>query len=304
MQRTEYKNEDEWLAARRQGIGSSDASTVLGLNPWKGSFQLWLEKTGRIEPEPTNLRMRVGHALEDEIAREFEARLPDEGLLSDPGDFTLFSGDEPWMLATPDRLAPGALVELKTAGPFMKDQWEPEPPLYYLAQVQHQLMVTGLPKGYIAVLFGLGVSDDDFQVFPVERHDDFIDLMREREAEFWHHVESNTEPVVDESPATRRALLDMYSQDTGEEIVLPSDVGEAIEKWRELKALEKQARKAWDEAKASREGAEAPLWEAIRDATFAELPGVARLSAKTTHRKAYEVAESSYRVLRETKLTT
>lgn len=304
MQRTEYGNEQEWLAARQQGIGSSDASTVLGLNPWKGSFQLWLEKTGRIEPEPANLRMRVGHALEDEIAREAEARLPDVGALSDPGDFTIFAGDEPWMLATPDRLAPGALVELKTAGPFMKDQWEPEPPLYYLAQVQHQLMVTGIPMGYIAVLFGLGQADDDFQVFPVDRHDGFIDLMREREGEFWHHVESNTEPAVDESPATRRALLDMYSEDTGEEIVLASDIGPAVEKWRELKALEKQARKAYDAAKVKREGAEAPLWEAIKDATFAELPGVARLSAKTTHRKSYTVEATSYRSLKDVKLTT
>ena len=36
---------DDWLKARKQGLGSSDAATALGLNPYQSPLALWLEKT-------------------------------------------------------------------------------------------------------------------------------------------------------------------------------------------------------------------------------------------------------------------
>jgi len=38
---------DDWLSVRKQGIGSSDAATAVGLNPYKSQLELWMEKTGR-----------------------------------------------------------------------------------------------------------------------------------------------------------------------------------------------------------------------------------------------------------------
>lgn len=38
---------DDWLTVRKQGIGSSDAATAVGLNPYKSQLELWMEKTGR-----------------------------------------------------------------------------------------------------------------------------------------------------------------------------------------------------------------------------------------------------------------
>lgn len=38
---------EDWLAVRKQGIGSSDAAAAVGLNPYKSQLELWLEKTGR-----------------------------------------------------------------------------------------------------------------------------------------------------------------------------------------------------------------------------------------------------------------
>ena len=32
---------EEWLMARREGIGGSDAACILGINPWKSSIQLY-----------------------------------------------------------------------------------------------------------------------------------------------------------------------------------------------------------------------------------------------------------------------
>jgi predicted phage-related endonuclease len=42
---------DEWLRIRQLGIGSSDAAPAIGLSPYKCPLSLWLEKTGRKEPE-------------------------------------------------------------------------------------------------------------------------------------------------------------------------------------------------------------------------------------------------------------
>ena len=40
---------EEWLEARKNGIGGSDAATILGLNPYKTTIELWEEKTGDMQ---------------------------------------------------------------------------------------------------------------------------------------------------------------------------------------------------------------------------------------------------------------
>lgn len=43
--------EAAWLESRKKGVGGSDVSTIMGLNKYKTSYQLWMEKTGRMQPE-------------------------------------------------------------------------------------------------------------------------------------------------------------------------------------------------------------------------------------------------------------
>ena len=43
--RIKYKTKKEWLKLRIKGIGGSDASSILGLNPYKSTLELWKEKT-------------------------------------------------------------------------------------------------------------------------------------------------------------------------------------------------------------------------------------------------------------------
>jgi hypothetical protein len=42
------KTYDQWIAERRSGIGASESSAVLGLNPYCSNVELWLQKTGRV----------------------------------------------------------------------------------------------------------------------------------------------------------------------------------------------------------------------------------------------------------------
>lgn len=39
---------EEWLQLRRNGIGGSDASVIMGKNPYRSILQLWEEKTGKL----------------------------------------------------------------------------------------------------------------------------------------------------------------------------------------------------------------------------------------------------------------
>lgn len=46
---TKELNYQQWLEVRKQGIGSSDAATACGLNPYMSMLELWMIKTGRIQ---------------------------------------------------------------------------------------------------------------------------------------------------------------------------------------------------------------------------------------------------------------
>lgn len=42
----DFKDEKDWLSGRMNGIGGSDASAVVGMNPYKSNIDLFEEKTG------------------------------------------------------------------------------------------------------------------------------------------------------------------------------------------------------------------------------------------------------------------
>ena len=50
--KTTSLDRDQWLKVRKGGIGSSDAATAVGLNPYKSQLQLWMEKTSYVKGCP------------------------------------------------------------------------------------------------------------------------------------------------------------------------------------------------------------------------------------------------------------
>ena len=71
---------EDWLAVRKQGIGSSDAGAAVGLNPYKSQLELWLEKTGRdatlpkIDPQDEESPAYWGNVLEPIVAWHYSKR--------------------------------------------------------------------------------------------------------------------------------------------------------------------------------------------------------------------------------------
>ena len=62
------QNTTEWLEFRKNRIGASDASVIMGASPWKTPLELWKEKIGLQEESYTSMAMQAGKDLE-EIAR-------------------------------------------------------------------------------------------------------------------------------------------------------------------------------------------------------------------------------------------
>ena len=47
----DFKDEEDWLNGRTNGIGGSDAAAIVGMNPYKTNIELFEEKIGRSMPE-------------------------------------------------------------------------------------------------------------------------------------------------------------------------------------------------------------------------------------------------------------
>lgn len=231
----------EWLWNRKKGIGGSDASAVLGFNPWKSAFELYIEKTSDEVREIDNEAIHWGNVLENVVAEEFTRRT---GKKVRRRNQTFVHPEYDFMIANIDRDVVGekALLECKTTNAFNVDAWEGEhiPPAY-ICQLQHYMAVLDYEKAYIAVLIG----GQKFVWKEVERDDEFIELMIQAEKDFWeNHVMKGVPPEIDGTPSATELLNKMYPEDNGETVMLESDKAETlIEAIESIKAeiKEKQA---------------------------------------------------------------
>lgn len=144
MTAAEIENREAWLKVRNNSIGGSEAVAILGMNPWKSAYTLWLEKTGQVQQEDiSDLEpVHFGTILEQVVADEFCRR---EGKkVRKCGLFR--SRKHPFMMASFDRLLVGedAGLECKTSNAFKRGEWDKGeiPPAYYV-QCQHYMMVSG-----------------------------------------------------------------------------------------------------------------------------------------------------------------
>lgn len=220
---------EDWLEVRKHGIGSSDSSAAVGLNPYKSRLELWLEKTGRdsalpqIDPHDEESPAYWGNILEPIVAAHYTKRTGNRvrkinAVLQHPDP------DKAWMLANIDREVIGVpdvqILECKTAGINGSRLWKDGVPEYVQVQVHHQLAVTGKQSADVAVLLG----GQHLEIHRIERDEVLISNLVQLEREFWQYVETDTPPPADGSESAERALRCLYPEDTGAELDFRSDV--------------------------------------------------------------------------------
>lgn len=225
--RTNNLDRDQWLSVRKGGIGSSDAATAVGLNPYKSQLELWMEKTGRdaelpkTDPNDETSPMYWGTLLEPIVAAHYTRRT---GHRVRRINAVLQHAQHPWMLANIDREVTGApevqILECKTAGLNGARLWKEGVPEYVQLQVMHQLAVTGKQAADVAVL----ICGQELQVHRIERDDTLIAQLIELERQFWRHVELDQAPAADGSDSADVALRALYPRDSGNAIDLSQDL--------------------------------------------------------------------------------
>ena len=199
MIKLSYKNREEWLELRRGFIGGSDAGAVAGMNPYKGPYAVWLDKTGKqTELDESSITLEVGSFLEQYVADKF-TEITGKRVMKVKS--MLMNELYPWACADIDRRVVGedAILECKTTGSLtnMKLLRNGEYPMSWYCQMTHYLAVTGAKKAYLAVL----INNREFKWFELERSQDEIDSLMRMEERFWQHVTENTPPEVAEADA-------------------------------------------------------------------------------------------------------
>lgn len=73
MKLVSYENRAEWLDGRKKGMGGSDVAAALGLSPWRTPVELWQDKRGESDPQPTSDSMHFGRFLKTSSSRNFKS---------------------------------------------------------------------------------------------------------------------------------------------------------------------------------------------------------------------------------------
>lgn len=225
------------------GIGASEISAVVGMNPYAGPWDIWLRKTGQAPDVEEGEAIEWGHRLEPAIRQKY-ADLT--GAVMYVPSESLFHFDTPWARATPDAIVfesadPLAkwlhLMQVKNVGYWPGKDWDDGPPAYVQLQEQWEMYVTGLDRADVAAL----IAGSDYRVYTVHRDDKLIADLVEIGADFWRHVETRTPPKIDESEACRNHFTRRLAKAQSVELVADADIEGTIAEWHKARTALKQA---------------------------------------------------------------
>jgi putative phage-type endonuclease len=227
--------DSELFELRRSGVGGSDVSAILGLNPWRGPFDVWLEKTGEVDQFGENQAMMRGRLFEPAIANWY-SEVTEQAI--EPGE--LIRKDD-WMIANPDFfvLADGGRdfgLEIKTARSARKwgDGGTDSVPVYYALQCHWYMACTGMPRWDLAVYL---TSFDEFRRYVLPRDEAVVSALTERVGQWWerHVIGGERPPIQNASTAANSWLQETFSASNGEVRDASSDEAELAEQLRVLK---------------------------------------------------------------------
>lgn len=223
----------EWLRQREHRLGGSEIAAVLGLSPFESRFSLWHRKQNLIPPTADIAVMEWGRRLEPVIADklfEDHTELIDLGAATFADERRIASLDR-W---AEDRDGAPVVVEIKT-GSTMSGHWDDGIPVWYRAQVQWYLGVTGADHALMAVL----LDGRDYAEHRIDRDADDIALMDAAARAFLDSIAANVRPDIDADGHTYDALRQLHPDITDDETEVDPDLaGEYIASKAAVKASE------------------------------------------------------------------
>lgn len=205
-----FGSRDEWLHQRTSCIGGSDASAIVGLNPYMTNIDLWEIKTGRREQADISNVEAVKYGIEAEhLLRDlYRLDYPDMDLQYAPNNiwhndkypFAHASLDG-WLTDIDDRKGVWECKTTEILQSMQKEKWKGRIPDNYYIQLLHYLEVTefdfAVLKAQIKYNYGGNISLST-KHYTIEREEvkDDIDYLIEAEARFYEYVKTDTRPPL------------------------------------------------------------------------------------------------------------
>ena len=206
----DFPDESAWLKGRMKGIGGSDSSAIVGMNPYKSNIDLYEEKIGRRIPEDISQKPYViyGKKAEAPIRELFKLDYPEYQV--EHHEFRILQSVEyPFMQASLDgELTDSAgrrgILEIKTTNilrSMQYEKWKDRIPDNYYIQVLHYLLVTGYEfavlRAHLTSEWGSDKRTTAKHYF-IERSEvqDDLDMLLQEEKKFWAYVESGRKPPL------------------------------------------------------------------------------------------------------------
>nr|DAP84315.1 MAG TPA: Exonuclease [Caudoviricetes sp.] len=260
-----------WQYRRMESIGGSDIGTIMGVNKYSTPHQLWLEKTGRVEPWQGNDATHWGQMLEPVIASEYE-KISGMKLLHCDG---LQIPQIPYLIGSPDRIVVNPADETKavaiwegktTRNNVATDEIDEDGravmlwgkgdvydeaqnlvqadnrvPDSYLLQVHAYMLLTGIPTTKLSCL----LSTSDFRTYTIDFNEDLALEILKQTREWWiRHILHDEEPQQ-----TERDLK--HTQQEPSKIVASDEIKLKIQQYKDLKKqadeLDKQIQEVRDQ---------------------------------------------------------
>lgn len=201
---TRDMSNDDWLAYRKKGIGASDVSTVMGLNPYKSSIQYFYEQINQaVTYNVENMAMFLGTEGEEFVAKLWQYwEGTEESIIKNYREGRIIrrcrrvnayvtNPDYPWLFVSLDRkidkteaIPEEGALEIKTMSGYSADKWEHGIPPGHVVQVQTQTTVCEFLHGELATL----VDGRKFDCLPFTHDSGISESILRVTKEFWDRV--------------------------------------------------------------------------------------------------------------------
>ena len=203
---------EEWLKARGNRIGGSDAACVIGKNPYKSNVQLFREKAGIEQPKDVSDECAVEYGRKAEpLLRslfildhpELSVRYEDNNIwINDDIDFAHASLDG-WIV---DGEEISGILEIKTAtiqNSRQSQEWYNRIPDHYYCQVLWYMMVTGARFAWVQALLRWehhdGTVTENIRQYKIDRYprvETDIKLLAQEAKRFWSALQRREQPPL------------------------------------------------------------------------------------------------------------
>jgi len=188
---------EEWVQDRKEYLGGSELAAAFGKSKYQTPLQLWMIKTGRMEPQGSSPITELGHILESVVAEKFtettglKARNRSQAY-QHPRHCFLRGNIDRQITSSNLHDSPGVL-EIKTTSSQRLKHEENLYPLSWEYQIQWYLFLSGYSYSYLAIM------ERDTGVFHepilIQRNQELIDELFEKAVTWWNtHILADIPP--------------------------------------------------------------------------------------------------------------